>query len=116
MRQIMAQNVMANQMRRPVAERLQPVQRLVQRAALVNQRRLTAHSRKGKQPCRFGINLQIDGNTARQKMGGIKGQTSGIRIPMVKCGIQATDNPIAKIRKLKVLPQNLVVGIVTMVG
>jgi hypothetical protein len=49
-------------------------------------------------------------------MGGIKGQMSGIRIPTAKNGIQAIDNPIAGIRKLKILPQNLVFGIATMVG
>jgi len=31
-------------------------------------------------------------------------------------GIQAIDNPVARIRKLKVLPQNLVLGIATVVG
>jgi hypothetical protein len=49
-------------------------------------------------------------------MGGIKGQTSGIRIPKARSGIQAIDNPITGIRKLKILPQNLVFGIATMVG
>jgi len=107
---------MADEMRRPVAERLQSVQCKVECGTFVNQRRLTSHSRKGKQPCRLRINLQIDGNTSGKKKGGIKGQTSGIRIPKAMYGIQAIDNPIARIRKLKMLPRNLVLGSATGVG
>jgi len=86
MRQVMAQGVVANQMRRPGADRLQPIQRRVQCGPFVNHDPLTLHRRKGKEPRRFRINLQIDRDAARQKMGRVKGQTSSIRIPRANKG------------------------------
>ena len=75
MRQVMAQDVVADQMHGPGAKRLQPIQRRVQRCPFVNQRRLAPHRRKGEQPRRFRINLQIDRDAACQEWGGVKGQT-----------------------------------------
>ena len=82
----------------------------------MNQRLLNPHCRKGKDPRRFGIDLKINRNASCKERGGIKGQMSGIQIPKAMSGIQAIDNPISGIRKLKILPQNLVFGIATMVG
>jgi hypothetical protein len=49
-------------------------------------------------------------------MSRVKGQTSGIRIPKANKGFQAIDNPIARIRKLKISARNLVLGIASVVG
>ena len=84
MRQIMAQDVVSDQMHRPVAERFQPIQRRLQRGPFVNHRRHSPHRRKGKQPRRFRINLQINRNAARQEQCGIKGQTQDIQISSAK--------------------------------
>ena len=67
MRQIVAQDVVANQMCRSIAKRLQSVQRRLQSGPFVNNSPLTPHRRKGKQIGRFWINLKINRNATRQK-------------------------------------------------
>ena len=67
MRQIVAQDVMADQMPCVFTERLQTVQPCVQRPAFVRQSlpTPTAHRRKSKNPRRFGIDFQINRNAIR---------------------------------------------------
>jgi hypothetical protein len=49
-----------NQMRRPVAKRLKPIQRRFNRCPFVNQRPLFPDCGKSEQPRRLRIDLQID--------------------------------------------------------
>jgi hypothetical protein len=102
MRQIVPQDIVADQMHRPVAEHVQPIQRGIKCAPFVNQHGLTPHRSKGKQPGRFGIDLQIDRDAGRQERRGVKGQTSGIRIARASKGFQAIDNSAVRIRKPEV--------------
>ena len=79
MRQIVPQDVVANQMRSPFTKRLQPVQRRFKRGPFVSQPRLAPNRRKGKKPRRLRINLEIDRNTTRQEQGGVEAQLSEIQ-------------------------------------
>lgn len=94
----MAQDVVADEMRRPGAECFQPVQCGVECGPFLNQSPFAPHRRKGKKPRRFRINLQINRNASCKEKGGVKGQTSGIRIPRANLGFLAIDNLVTGIR------------------
>lgn len=79
MRQIVAQDVVADQMGRTLAECFQPVEGRRKRPALMHEHLLTAHRRKGKESGSLWINLQIDRNTAYREGDGIIAQVSRFR-------------------------------------
>ena len=81
MRQIVPQDIVADEMCGPAAELLQPIHCGLQRRTLVDQCRLTPHRRKGKDPRRLRIDLQINRNASRKERGGVKGQASEFQVP-----------------------------------